>query len=341
MSLIVLQHLFYIVIGVAIVAYVILDGFDLGVGCIHLFARNDYERRIMLNSIGPIWDGNEVWLVIIAGGLFAGFPDVYAALFSGFYLLWMILLAGIIFRAVAIEFRSKTEARKWRSFWDFMFFLSSIGISFLIGILLGNVFLGVPINQEREIWITFGELFSLFPILLGVFSIALLSLHGELFILLKTESVMQKHFRSFLPAFLIFFTCAYILITIYTLFFHQEMVAVMQKFPILYLVPFCVLVSVGCTWFFSIHSKYGWAFIFSCLTIFFLFSTFEIGLYPNLLISSINPEYSLNLYNSSSEALTLKVALIIVLIGVPLVLAYGGLIYYIFRQKTRLHEHSY
>lgn len=341
MSLVVLQHLFYIVIGIAIVAYVMLDGFDLGVGCLHLFGRNDYERRINLNSIGPIWDGNEVWLIIIAGGLFAGFPDVYASLFSGFYLLWMSVLAGIMFRAVAIEFRSKTESAVWRQCWDCVFSLSSVVLAFLIGVVMGNLIQGVPVNEEREIVIAFGELFTLFPIILGVFSVFLLTLHGHLFLLLKTEGDMQNYLRGFLPYTLLFFSIMYIVMTVYTLIAHLHMTDKMMEYPLLCLVPLGLLLSIVVMWFTSLKNRYAWAFVFSCLTIALLFLTVAIGLYPALVFSSLDNIHSLTLYNASSQALTLKIALLIVVIGVPLVLAYGALIYFLFRHKTKLHEHSY
>src|SRR5690606_12649423 len=127
------EHLWYLAICASVIFYTVLDGFDLGVGSLHLFARNDKERRVFLNAIGPVWDGNEVWLVIIFGGMFAGFPVAYAMICSAFYNLIMMLLCGIIFRAVAIEFRSKLASAKWRKFWDFLFCISSISISFLVG----------------------------------------------------------------------------------------------------------------------------------------------------------------------------------------------------------------
>jgi cytochrome d ubiquinol oxidase subunit II len=341
MSLEILQHLWYAVVGIAIIAYVILDGFDLGVGCLHLFARNDYERRILLNSIGPVWDGNEVWLIIITGALFAGFPDVYAAIFSGFYSLFMVMLSGVIFRAVAIEFRSKTESKRWRKGWDILFSLSSLLLSFLAGVIIGNLIIGVPLDSEREIWISFKDCFRLYPVMLGFFTIFLFSMHGHHFIMMKIEGEMQIHFKQFLNWTTLGFAIFYLAITLLTWNQIPYMIERMLKNRLLLLVPFMTLLTIVIGWFFSKNDKHGLSFLFSSITILFFFITFAIGFYPYLIMSSVSPDYHLTLYNSSSQALTLKICLLIVLIGVPLVLSYGTLIYYIFRQKTKLQEHSY
>src|SRR3989338_5440991 len=145
-----LEALWYAVIGASLLFYTILDGFDLGVGALHLFARGDTQRRIFLNAIGPVWDGNEVWIVIVMGGMFAGFPNVYATIFSGFYTLLMFLIAGLMFRAVAIEFRSKRESPKWRSLWDVVFSFASILVAFVLGVLIGNMIRGIPLDAEQN-----------------------------------------------------------------------------------------------------------------------------------------------------------------------------------------------
>ena len=155
-----LVFLWYLVVCGASVAYVVLDGFDLGVGMLHLFTKKDEERRLMLNAIGPVWDGNEVWIVIVGGALLAGFPAAYATLCSAFYTPLMIFLAGIIFRAIAIEFRSKLPHSKWRSCWDWVFFLGSFIIAFVLGVLLGNLVRGIPLDHEGEFLGTFWGFFT-------------------------------------------------------------------------------------------------------------------------------------------------------------------------------------
>src|ERR1035437_5600305 len=146
-----LNTIWFVLVGVLFTGYAILDGFDLGVGALHLFARTDEERRVFLNAIGPVWDGNEVWLVTGGGALFAAFPMVYATVFSGFYLAFMLLLVALIFRAVAIEFRSKQPMRWWRQMWDIGFSLGSFLSSFLIGVAMGNIAFGVPLDANGEL----------------------------------------------------------------------------------------------------------------------------------------------------------------------------------------------
>ncbi|MGD8397109.1 MAG: cytochrome d ubiquinol oxidase subunit II, partial [Candidatus Eiseniibacteriota bacterium] len=145
-----LETIWYLLVGLLLTGYAILDGFDLGVGALHLLTRTDRERRIMLNSIGPVWDGNEVWLITGGGALFAAFPHVYATVFSGFYTAFMLLLIVLIFRAVAIEFRSKRESPGWRRAWDISFSVSSVVIALLAGVALGNIVWGVPVGADRE-----------------------------------------------------------------------------------------------------------------------------------------------------------------------------------------------
>ena len=161
------QVIWYAVIGISVIMYTVLDGFDLGVGCLHLFTRSDQERRLMLNAIGPVWDGNEVWLIIVFGAMFVGFPPVYATICSAFYFIIMILLMGLMIRAVAIEFRSKQESKGWRRFWDCMFSIGSYVIAFIIGVLMGNIIVGVPIDQNEVFQGSFAGFFTPYTIRWG------------------------------------------------------------------------------------------------------------------------------------------------------------------------------
>jgi cytochrome d ubiquinol oxidase subunit II len=174
-----LNTTWFILIGVLFTGYAMLDGFDLGVGALHLFTRTDEERRVMLNAIGPVWDGNEVWLVTGGGALFAAFPNVYATVFSGFYLAFVLLLVALIFRAVAIEFRSKQPMRWWRQMWDVGFGAGSILSSLLIGVAVGNIAWGVPIDARGEFAGTFLGLLGPYPLLVGVTTLALFMMHGR------------------------------------------------------------------------------------------------------------------------------------------------------------------
>ncbi len=338
----ILQLLWYMVVGGAVIFYVMLDGFDLGVGTIHYFARTDRDRRIFINSIGPFWDGNEVWLVVIGGALFVGFPDVYAVSFSGFYTILMILLAGIIARACGIEFRSKHESLKWRALWDGIFCLSSIAMTFGVGVILGNLIQGVPITAERELYFSFWALFTPYTVGIGLLSIALFAMHGNNFLLMKTEGKLQNDLRKKAPYFILTFTALLLVMTLWTWKSHSYMSIRYLEEPLFCAVPlFLVILLILMTKALQ-NFKYGRAFIFSMFSIAFLFILFAIGTFPNFMISTINKElYSLTLFNASSSETTLIVACTIAVIGLPLVLAYGFCLYYIFHGKTKLHDHSY
>src|SRR3989338_310653 len=179
-----LNTIWFILVGILFTGYVVLDGFDLGVGALHLFSKTDEERRLLLNSIGPVWDGNEVWLVVGGGALFAAFPAVYAAIFSGFYVPFILLLFSLIFRAVAIEFRGKQPMNWWHSLWDRSFSFASILSSFLIGIVMGNIVWGVPLTQEGEVNRNLLNFIHPYSLLLGVTTIALFMMHGAIYVVL-------------------------------------------------------------------------------------------------------------------------------------------------------------
>ncbi|MBM3193793.1 MAG: cytochrome d ubiquinol oxidase subunit II [Chlamydiae bacterium] len=338
----ILQVLWYMVVGASVIFYVMLDGFDLGVGSIHYFARTDHDRRIFLNSIGPFWDGNEVWLIVIGGSLFVGFPDVYAVSFSGFYNILMILLAGIIARVCGIEFRSKYESKKWKALWDTVFCLSSLAMTFGIGVILGNLVQGVPIDGNREMNLPFWSLFTPYTVGIGILSIGLFAMHGNNFLLMKTEGELQNQLRKLAPYFILAFSFLLIAMTLWTWYSHPYMVERYFVYPFLFLVPVMFFTLLGLMTKALQNFKYGLAFIYSMLSIAFLFSLFAIGTFPNVMISSLNKElYSLTVFNASASLTTLKVACTIAVIGVPLVLAYGFCLYYIFHGKTKLHDHSY
>ena len=204
-----LNTIWFILVGVLFTGYAMLDGFDLGIGALHLFTKDDKERRVMLNSIGPVWDGNEVWLVTGGGALFAAFPNVYATVFSGFYLALMLLLASLIFRAVAIEFRSKQPMRWWRQMWDIGFSVGSIVSALLIGVALGNIAWGVPIDANGEFAGTFLGLLKPYPLLVGVTTVALFMMHGAIYGVMKTEGALHDKLRGWAMNCIIFFViCA-------------------------------------------------------------------------------------------------------------------------------------
>lgn len=342
MSEFALSLMWYFVIGLSVLFYVVLDGFDLGVGMLHLFTRKDEDRRIFLNAIGPVWDGNEVWLVIVAGALFAGFPEAYATLFSGFYDLCMFLLAGLILRAVSIEFRSKAAASLWRFIWDWTFSLSSYVIAFGIGTVMGNLIEGLPLTENHDFTGELSLIFRPYAILTGFFTIALLMMHGSIYLSMKTEGALHDRVRRMAYVSTFFFLAMYIITTIVTWLGSPHMIANIKLFPelsIIAIAAFLAILNIPREFH---HNRDGRAFLSSAIAIAFLFGLYGVGTYPYLVRSTINPEQnSLTFYNASASPLTLRVLLIIVAIGVPLVLAYGSMVYRIFRGKVRLGPTSY
>jgi cytochrome d oxidase subunit CydB len=212
-----LNDIWFVLVGVLFTGYAMLDGFDLGVGALHLFTKTDEERRLMLNAIGPVWDGNTVWLVTGGGALFAAFPEVYATVFSGFYLAFVLLLFSLIFRAVAIEFRSKRPERWWRQTWDVLFSLGSVLSSFLIGVTSGISSGGFRWTRITSLPERFSACLHPYPILVGVTTVALFAMHGAIYVVMKTEGELQARARGWVRNTIIFFVLAYVLTSLATL----------------------------------------------------------------------------------------------------------------------------
>lgn len=336
-----LNVIWFGLIGILLTGYAVLDGFDLGVGALHLLTRKDEHRRLMINSIGPVWDGNEVWLVTGGGALFAAFPEVYATVFSGFYLAFMLLLCMFIFRAVAIEFRSKHPGRGWRQVWDTSFSVASIGCSLLLGVAFGNVIWGVPLDAEREFVGSFLGLLNPYALLVGVTTAALFMMHGAIYVVLKTEGELHDIARGWINNTIIFFIICYGLTTMATLLYIPHMSQHMQEHPVFFVVPVLTMLAVANIPREIHHGRDFLAFLSSGATMAGLMALVAIGIFPNLVRSRPNPEFSLTIYNAASSPKTLTIMLIIAAIGVPLVLAYTSSVYYIFRGKVKLDAMSY
>lgn len=337
-----LETLWYAVIGVSVLLYTVLDGFDLGVGALHLFAKNDKQRRIFLNAIGPVWDGNEVWLVIIMGGLFAGFPNVYATIFSGFYSLLMFLIAGLMFRAVAIEFRSKRESPKWRSLWDIVFSFASILVAFILGVLIGNMIRGIPLDAEQNYIGNFAYFFHPYPVLVGITTAALFAMHGATYLYMKTEGDAHATVQRWINPAIMVFLFWYVITTFATLIYMPHMVQNFLNHPFLSIFPllsFFAILNIP----YQVRKKNsGWAFLSSALSIALLLVLYGLGTYPVIVPSTVDSlTNSLTIYNAASTQKTITILLTVVAIGVPLVLAYGFWIYHIFRGKVRIDKTSY
>jgi cytochrome d ubiquinol oxidase subunit II len=336
-----LNSIWFILVGTLFAGYAILDGFDLGVGALHLFVKSDHDRRILLNSIGPVWDGNEVWLVTGGGALFAAFPEVYATSFSGFYLAMMLLLVGLIFRAVAIDFRSKRENRTWRKFWDASFSGASVLASLLIGVALGNIAWGIPLNEAGEFIGSFVGLLHPYAILVGITTVSLFVMHGAIYLVMKTEGELHDRIRGWINRTIVVFIVCYVLTTMATLIFVPHMSENLKSSPWLFVVPLLNALAIANIPREIHHGRDFRAFLSSCASMAALLTLFGIGMYPNLILSKPIVANSLTIYNAASSEKTLGIMLIMAVLGMPLVIAYTASIYWIFRGKVKLDESSY
>lgn len=338
-----LEVFWYVIVITSICCYAMLDGFDLGVGSLHLFTVKDVERRVFLNAIGPVWDGNEVWLVVLVGGLFAGFPFAYATFFSALYLPLIFLVCGLIFRAVAIEFRSKLESAFWRQTWDVLFSIASVIISLGVGIALGNLIHGIPLDKDHnyrgDMLLSF---FHPYPLLVGVMTLALFMMHGAIYLVMKTEGELQEKLKRWISPTIVFFIMTYAITTLVTLIYQDHMVHQMRHRPYLFIFVLLSILMIAAIPYFTTRNKTGLAFLASCGNILFLLLLFALGTFPNLIRSSIDPKNnSLTVFNAAASQMTLIVLTIIVAIGVPLVICYGFYIYRTFRGKVKLDHMSY
>ncbi|MBM4157756.1 MAG: cytochrome d ubiquinol oxidase subunit II [Ignavibacteria bacterium] len=336
-----LNIVWFTLVGVLLTGYALLDGFDLGVGALHLLTRRDKDRRILINSIGPVWDGNEVWLITGGGALFAAFPHVYATVFSGFYTAFMLLLVVLIFRAIAIEFRSKRESRRWRKNWDRAFSMSSIVIALLMGVALGNIINGIPLDATKEYTGNFWTLINPYSLLVGITTLALFMMHGAIYLVMKTEEQLQEKVRGWINNTVIFFVICYVTTTMATLIYQQHMVEHFKSNQWLFIIASINMLAIANIPREIHHRNEFRAFLSSCISIITLLMLFAVGMFPDIVLSNPHPEYSLTLYNAASSQKTLSVMLIIAIIGIPFVLAYTVSIYWIFRGKVKLDSSSY
>jgi cytochrome bd ubiquinol oxidase subunit II len=336
-----LNIVWFALVGVLLTGYAILDGFDLGVGALHLFARSDEERRLMLNSIGPVWDGNEVWLVTGGGALFAAFPDVYATSFSGFYLAFMLLLVMLIFRAVAIEFRSKQPMSWWRQLWDVSFSVSSVVAALLQGVALGNIALGIPLNEKHEFVGSLLGLLNPYALLVGFTTVAMFTMHGSIYVLLKTEGELHNRARNWILYTLPAFVIGYVLTSMVTLLFVPQMTEHIRQQPAFFILAFINMLAIANIPREIYRGRDFNAFLSSCVTIVLMMSLFGLGVFPFLLPSSPVWQNGLNIYNAASSQKTLGIMLFIALLAIPLVLSYTASIYWVFRGKVKLTSKSY
>ncbi len=345
-----LALIWFILLAVLLAGYAVLDGFDLGVGILHPLAKDDHERRIFINAIGPVWDGNEVWLITFGGALFAAFSEVYASVFSGFYNAFMLLLFAIIMRAVSIEFRSKIHRPFWRHFWDWGFFGSSLTAALLFGVAAGNTMVGLPLD-ERGIYIgSFFDLlgvganrpWTLYPLAIGVLTVTMFMMHGSLYLYLKTPvGPLHERLKNWMWHTWGLFLVMYILCSMYTLVSLPHAAANFQHHPWSALIVVLNVLAIANIPRAIYAGKPGQAFICSSLTILLLVGLFSFALFPNLVRASNLPENSWTLLKAANSPRTLLIMFVIALIGMPFVLTYTTAVYWTFRGKVVVEEHGY
>ena len=336
-----LNAFWFVLLGVLLAGYAILDGFDLGVGILHLAVRKDEERRVLMNAIGPVWDGNEVWLLTFGGALFAAFPHVYATVFSGFYTAFMLLLVALIARAVSIEFRNKRDTPGWRGLWDRVFFGGSAVATLLFGVATGNMLCGLPIGADKEFQGNLLDLLRPFPLLVGVLVVATFTMHGALYLLLKTDGDLQQRVRGWFRRAYGVFVVLYVLVTAVAMFSVPLAMHNFRAHPALWAVVALNVLAIAAIPLAVRRGRLGWAFLSSCVTIAAFTGLLGAALFPELVHSSLNPSWSLDIYNAASSAKTLRIMAMIAGIGMPLVLLYTAVIYRVFRGKVRLDTTSY
>ncbi len=326
------QVIWFILWSVLWAVYFMLDGFDLGAGMLYPFitAKED-EKRAVLNSIGPVWGGNEVWLLTAGGATFAAFPATYALMFSYLYSALLLLLFSLILRGVAVEFRGKAEGAGWKRGWDLGLFLGSLLPALLLGVAFGNIFMGLPMDAEGY----HGGLLSLlnpYGLLTGILFVLLFLVHGALWISVKTSGELEKRAIKTANGAWYALLITAVLFLVYTAF-ATKLYANYLKAPVLLALPALAVLSLLAVKFFSIKGKYLKAFFASCLTILMVTFTGVAGLFPDLIPSSISPAHSLTIFNSSSSVYTLKIMTVVAVVFVPIVILYQAWAYRIFRGK--------
>ncbi|HEY5903377.1 MAG TPA: cytochrome d ubiquinol oxidase subunit II [Anaerolineales bacterium] len=332
-----LQTLWFILIAVLWTGFFFLEGFDFGVGMLLPFiGKRDEERRAIINTIGSVWDGNEVWLLTAGGATFAAFPHWYATMFSGFYLALFLLLVGLILRGISFEYRSKDANPAWRHRFDWMIAIGSFMAALLLGTAFANLARGVPINQEM---IFTGNLFTLlnpYGLVGGITTVAVFLLHGANFLGLKLEGELRERVNHAARTIWAVTSVLYIGLSIYTYvggFWAHGHVNPGA-------VPIAAVAALLLAGYFINRRMEGWAFAMTGLNIVLTQITFFTMTFPFVMRSSTDPDWSLTIYNASSSQYTLTIMSIVALIFVPIVLAYQGWTYYMFRKRINAHKDS-
>ncbi|ASQ90885.1 cytochrome d ubiquinol oxidase subunit II [Prosthecochloris sp. GSB1] len=332
MDLETLQTLWFVLVAALFTGFFFLEGFDYGVGVLLPFiAREDRERRAVINAIGPFWDGNEVWLITAGGAMFAAFPNWYATLFSGFYPALILMLLALIIRGVAFEFRSKSDNPTWRSMWDWAIFAGSAVPALLWGVALANIIRGVPIDAEMNYTGGFFNLLNPYALVCGMASLCIFTLHGAVFLTLKTRDTIRNNAMHAAKKLWGIATLLSLAFAVYT-YVETDLFARLGVNP--GIVPVFSVLALGSVAFLLRTDASGWAFAMTGTAIAFSTITIFLGLFPRVMVSSLDPEWSLTIFNASSSEYTLGIMSIVALLFVPIVIVYQAWTYWIFRQRV-------
>lgn len=332
-----LSELWFVLIAVLFTGFFFLEGFDFGVGmATRLLPRSDQERRLLINTIGPFWDANEVWLITAAGAMFAAFPHWYSTMFSGYYLLFTFILLALIFRGVAFEFRGKLDSEAWRRLWDWAIAVGSAAPPFLFGVLFASAVQGVPIGADMQMTASFSDIVSGYSLVAGLTVMGLCLLHGLTFISLRVEGELRSKARLWAMRLLPLQAALLLGFTVWTSaatdVFEQRGAA---------LIPLVLLGAVACALAAAALRKgrEGLAFAMTGSTIVLLFASLFVGLAPRLMVSSVDSVYDLTIYSAASGEYTLKVMTIVAVVLLPVVLAYQAWSYFVFHKRLTNKDH--
>ena len=327
-----LQSFWFLLIGILWIGYFVLEGFDFGVGLLQRFiGHTEEERGTLISSIGPVWDGNEVWLLVAGGATFAAFPTWYATLFSGFYLALFLVLVGLIVRGVAIEYRNKQPGARWRSRWDTLLAISSGLPALLWGVAFADFIKGVPIDSTGTFTGNLLDLLGPYALLGGVMSLALFSFHGALFLTLRTQGELEARSRRVA---LRLAAPAALLVLGFLVWTYVNAVHAHEKGIVPGIIPIAAIVLPFVAGTLVRAGRTGFAFAATAFSIVLLFATIFLNLYPRVLVSSTNKAYSLTIFSTSSSHYTLTVMSIVALVLTPVVLVYQSWTYWVFRARV-------
>ncbi len=330
-----LNGIWFLLAGIFLVGYSLTDGFDLGAGILHIFTKDENTRLTYMNAVGPVWDGNEVWLIAGGGMLFAAFPVVYAVSFSAFYLAILTVLWALILRAIAFEYRNKKESKTWRNAWDIAYWIGNTVPAFLYGVAVGNAVLGIPIDQKGVFHGNFFTLLNPPAIFMGLVSLFMFVIHGAAYLLIKTEGKPFEFAKKAAIVGFLGYIASLILADFFIIALKPELFLNFFNYPLFWIAP--IIMIIGIVLYFKwlvVDEKYSKVIYASSLAIIGTVLTIALASYPVFIRSTIDEKYNLTIWNSASSDLTLTIMLISTLIFLPIVIGYTIYVYRVFKGKV-------